>query len=107
MKSQSMTPHALACRADHVTELDALMHIIGDGESEDERVVKAFFEYEDCDLDGDTPDGFTVAGYCLHLIGVTIGDDETLTREEAREMFGDKWIEHLEDNAWAITGDER
>ena len=105
MKPQSMTPHALACRADHVTELDALMHIIGDGESEDDRIVKAFFEYEDCDIDGDTPDGFTISGYYLRLIGVTIGDDEAMTREEAREMFGDKWIERIEGDPWDAAYD--
>jgi hypothetical protein len=105
MKPQSMTPHALACRADHVTELDAMMHIIADGVNEDQRMVTAFFEYEDCDIDGDTPDGFTVAGYCLHLIGVTIGDDEALTREEARELFGDAWIERIEGDPWDAAYD--
>jgi hypothetical protein len=94
-----MTPKALACRADEIAELDPVYVYIG---GDDERVVTAFFRHDDCELDGDTPDGFTVPGFTRHLIGATLDDADVLTRDEVRAMFGDETVTAWEDDAFEV-----
>ena len=93
---QEMTPQALACRADSFEDFDTVNAYLG---GEDERQITAFFKHEECDLDGDTPDGFTVPGLCRELIGVTL-DSDVLSADEASDMFGRKVIVAWEGYAW-------
>ncbi len=99
--TRDMTPQALACRADEVRLEDTVNTYLG---GEDEREVTAYYTYEECELDGPTPDHFTVRGLSRNLIGVVLGED-VLTREQARDMFGDKVVAEWEGEAWDYEGD--
>ncbi len=94
--TRDMTPQALACRADEVRLEDTVNCYLG---GEDEREVTVYYTYEECELDGPTPDHFTVRGLSRNLIGVVLGED-VLTREQARDMFGDQVVAAWEGEAW-------
>ncbi len=98
--TRDMTPQALACRADEVRLEDTVNCYLG---GEDEREVTAYYTYEECELDGPTPDHFTVRGLSRNLIGVVLQGafrEDVLTREQARDMFGDKVVAAWEGEAW-------
>jgi hypothetical protein len=101
MMPKDMTAEALARRADEVVHEDTVnTYLTG----EDEREITLFFKWEDCDLDGEDPDSFTVPGFTRNMIGATLGD-QVLTRDEMREMFSGAQVIAWEGDAFEREGD--
>ena len=96
MTRHTMTPAALACRADEMTSDYLACDILNNG---DERELTLYFAHVDCEIDP-PDDGFTTPGTCRELIGATVGDD-VLTRDEARAMFGDAFV--IGEDEWIDT----
>lgn len=94
---KDMTFTALRSRADRTLVLDTVKICLGEGD--DEREVTVFLTHEQDDLGEDC--GYrlrakTVIGVALCDLDDPFAEVETLTRDEAADLFGWEWIEDRE-----------
>jgi len=94
-QTQSMTLHALACRADEIDTDGCVAEIAG---GDDYREIRAFLTH---DMRNPYEDHYVLEG--KEIIGVALVDldndaapIEILTRSEAVDRFGHYWAEELE-----------
>ena len=94
---RDMTFTALNSRADKAVVLDTVKICLGEGD--DEREVTVFLTHEQDDLGEDC--GYrlrakTVIGVALCDLDDPFAEVETLTRDEAADLFGQGFVDNME-----------